>query len=62
MHSLTTAGAKEYSRLLLPFEHTSLSKCVFAPAFPRFPQVPSGVKIPGKRVSYGVFSARHTEC
>jgi hypothetical protein len=59
MEFLTPEGTQEYSRLLLHFEHTSISKCVFAAVFPR---VPSVVKILGKRVSYGVFSARHTEC
>src|ERR1700676_2968391 len=34
MEFLTTEGTKEYGRLLLQFEHTSLSKCVFAPVFP----------------------------
>jgi len=57
MEFLTTEGTKEYSRLLLQFEHRSLSKCVFAPVF----RGASVVKILGKRVSYGVFSARNTE-
>src|ERR1700694_320677 len=34
MEFLTPEGTKEYRRLLLQFEHMSISKCVFAPVFP----------------------------
>src|ERR1700675_3987503 len=57
MEFLTTKGIKEYSRLLLQFEHVSISKCVFAPVFPC---VLCSEDSGQERIIWSL-SARHTE-
>src|SRR5260370_5579671 len=62
MEFLTTEGTKEYQGIQSTSSSIRTHVAFQMRVCPCVPRVPSVVKILGRRVSYGVFSARRTEC